>query len=47
MERRGEEKRREEKKREENKIKILTAKKKSLTSCVIYTASPMYIKWKR
>jgi hypothetical protein len=25
----------------------LTARKKSLISCVIYTAKPMYVKWKR
>jgi hypothetical protein len=27
--------------------KGLTARKKSLMSCVIYTAIPMYVKWKR
>ena len=26
---------------------VLTARKKSLMSCVIYTAMPMYVKWNR
>lgn len=31
----------------EESRKRLTARKKSLMSCVMYTASPMYVKWNR